>query len=171
MTDDAAVDVGLEAIDALFRVAPPEAIPIAIRWLDRADGKDVAALVAKWIEHEGSASALHETLRSAPVSARIAAVMSLVARWSDVASVAADADPNLRAAVRGAFWSRLNQVPIDVLARWVEDAAESKGHNIPGEIVNRLSWGETVAHHVDLLGPCRRRLAVVEAALRSAGVC
>jgi len=122
MTDDAAVDVGLEAIDALFRVAPPEATPMAIRWLDRADGKDVAALVAKWIEHVGSASALHETLLSAPVSARIAAVMSLVARWSDVASVAADADANLRAAVVEAA---LRSAGVDLTPEYVDPEAVS----------------------------------------------
>ncbi len=162
---DEDLDVAHAALDALFRMAERKAVAVMIELLARADERRRHGLFTLWSKH-ATPAAIHDALRLGAVERRLAAVLHFASRWADVAAVALDPDVRLRFAVRRAFQHRLALVPLDVLARWIDDAAE-QSWSLAFLVLERLRAGERLPPGTNILARCRRRLAALPPAILS----
>jgi hypothetical protein len=162
---DEDLDVAHAALDALFRMAEAKAIAVIAELLARADERRTYALFTLWSKHAAPA-AIHEALRGGAVERRLAAVRHFASQWVDLAPVALDRDVRVRFAVRRAFQQRLGLVPLDVLARWIDDPAE-QSWTLAYMVLERLRGGERLPPGTNILARCRRRLAALPPALLS----
>ncbi len=96
---------------------------------------------------------------------RIAALRGLCRHWNDVAALAADPAPAVRASVRDAFAHRTREIPLETLASWI-----GEGQLAGSTLIERLGRGRQLRDRPELLEHFRRRLPVVEAQLDAAGI-
>lgn len=162
---DEDLDVAHAALDALFRMRTAKAVAVTVELLARADERRTYALFTLWAKH-ASPAAIHEALRGGVVQRRLAAVRHFAGHWADLAPVALDPDVRVRLAVRRAFQQRLPLVPLDVLARWIDDAAE-QSWSLAFLVLQRLRAGERLPPGTNVLARSRRRLAALPPATLS----
>ncbi len=162
---DEDLDVADAALDALFRMASPRATVEIVDQVTRADERRAYALFALWSKHVQPAT-IHAALRGGAIAGRLAAVSHFAGAWADVAPVAFDDDVRIRFAVRRAFQQRLKAVPLEVLARWIDDAVEPHGA-LAYRVLERLRQGERLPLGTNILARARRRLASLPPVIRS----
>jgi HEAT repeat protein len=168
--DDPERDVRLEAVETALALLPAdEVIPRLVAWQRAAPLAEARQLLERWASITGS-PAVHAALRAAPPRTRVFAVRVLSATWDDVASLAEDPDPEVRAAVQRSFWTRLGTVPVARLVHWLD--GDGTWRSAPRAISTRLAAGEAISD--DLLAEVRdqavREIAQIDAYLRREGV-
>jgi hypothetical protein len=106
-----------------------------------------------------------------PLNVRLVAVRHISRSWDDVAALASDSEPAIRRAVRQLFEERMDEVPIEAFVHWIDDGPVSPWESAAAVILRRVQRGRpSAALQRDIGQHCRRRLAVVEAALRAASI-
>lgn len=166
-TKDPELDVRLEAIEALGRVSPIDAVEACVSRLQVAGEAEAAALLSRWAESTKPAT-IHSALRGRSLDIRLIAIRHLARCWADDADLALDPDRTVRDAVRDSFIGTVSDVPIDVLAQWIEDGPTSRTGHFAGATDRRWYAELSQADWRLLLSSCHRRLTIVESALAGA---
>jgi HEAT repeat protein len=167
---DPELDVRLEAVETALALLPATvAVPRLVAKVGEAPPGEARALLERWARAAG-APAVHDALASAPTRVRVLAVRVLSATWDDVAALAEDPDPEVRAAVQKSFWTRLGTIPISRLVHWLD--SDGTWRSAPRAISTRLAAGEEVAESVlaEIRDQAVREIAQIDAVLRRDGI-
>ena len=164
--DDPELDVALEAVETALALLPATVVaPRLVAKVSEAPPSEARALLERWARVDGS-PAVHEALAAAPTKVRVFAVRVLSTTWNDVAVLAEDPDPEVRAAVQKSFWTRLGTIPMSRLVHWLD--SDGTWRSAPRAISMRLAAGEDVPESVlaEIRDQAVREIAQIDAFLR-----
>jgi len=168
--EDPDLEVRVEAVDTLRRLDASQALDAVVSRLATSSEEEAALLLSRWAEAIDVA-VVHSTLREMPLNVRLVAIRHLSRTWSDVAALAGDPQPAIRSAIRQSFQERLDEVPTQAFLHWIDDGPVSAWRSAAAALLERMRhWRPSYAMQEEIVHRCRRRLAVVDAALRSASV-